>query len=210
MRRVQTVVMAADPVLRAGIVNLLERRAEVELVDGDGPGRDPLIVMCADDAGELLDGGPQAAPKPAYTVLVVSRMNKAQLLEVVELGVTAVVWRRDATADRLVRAVQLVDKGAGDLPADLLGGLLGEVGRARRARGGGAGAEMLPMGLSSREVDVIRLVSEGMETKEIAAKLCYSERTIKGVLHDVMTRLELRNRAHVVAHAAREGYLRWT
>ncbi|WP_323748077.1 helix-turn-helix transcriptional regulator [Catenulispora rubra] len=208
MRRVQTVVMAADPVLRAGIVNLLEHRTEVELLDQDGPGRDPLIVMCADDAGELLAAGPQNAPKPAYTVLVVSRMNKAQLLEVVELGVTAVVWRREATSDRLVRAVQLVDRGAGDLPADLLGGLLGEVGRARRARG--AGTEPLPMGLSSREVDVIRLVSEGMETKEIAAKLCYSERTIKGVLHDVMTRLELRNRAHVVAHAAREGYLRWT
>ena len=77
MRRVQTVVMAADPVLRAGIVNLLDHRSEIELLAEDGPGRDPLILMCADDAGELLAGGPQPAPKPAYTVLVVSRMNKA-------------------------------------------------------------------------------------------------------------------------------------
>ena len=208
MRRVQTMVKAADPVLRTGIVNMLEHRPEIELLDEDGRGRDPLFVICVDDAGELLAKAPHCAPKPAYMVLVVSRMNKAQLLEAVGLGVTAVVWRREATSDRLVRAVQLVDTGAGDLPADLLGGLLGEVGRARRARG--AGAEPVALGLSGREIDVIRLVSEGMETREIAAKLCYSERTIKGVLHDVMTRLELRNRAHVVAHAAREGYLRWT
>lgn len=55
---------------------------------------------------------------------------------------------------------------------------------------------------------MIKLVAEGLETREIAAKLCYSERTVKSVLQGMMLRLNLRNRAHLVAYAAREGYLR--
>lgn len=71
----------------------------------------------------------------------------------------------------------------------------------------GTGEAMLS-GFSHREIDVIKLVAEGLETREIAAKLCYSERTVKSVLQGMMLRLNLRNRAHAVAYAAREGYLR--
>ncbi|CAM5282882.1 response regulator transcription factor [Streptomyces californicus] len=62
-------------------------------------------------------------------------------------------------------------------------------------------------GLASREVDVLRLVAEGYDTADIATKLAYSERTIKNVLHSVMTRLQLRNRSHAVAYAMRQGLI---
>jgi hypothetical protein len=39
----------------------------------------------------------------------------------------------------------------------------------------------------------------------VAARLNYSERTIKAILHAAITRLRLRNRAHVVAYAVRSG-----
>jgi len=54
---------------------------------------------------------------------------------------------------------------------------------------------------------VLRLVSDGHDTSEIATTLCYSERTVKNVLHDVTTRLNLRNRSHAVAYAMREGLI---
>jgi DNA-binding NarL/FixJ family response regulator len=63
------------------------------------------------------------------------------------------------------------------------------------------------MGMAPREIDVIRLVAEGLDTKTIATELSYSERTIKKILFDVKTRLDLRNRAHTVAYAFRYGYL---
>ena len=62
-------------------------------------------------------------------------------------------------------------------------------------------------GLAPREVDVLRLVAEGLDTVEIAGKLSYSERTVKNVMHGLTTRLRLRNRAHAVAYALREGYI---
>ncbi|NUV37500.1 LuxR C-terminal-related transcriptional regulator, partial [Streptomyces sp. KAI-27] len=126
-------------------------------------------------------------------------------LDVVECGVGAIVWRHEATARRLVSAVLAASRGDGDLPADLLGSLLNQVGTLHRGAAGQQGGPSL--GLTPREVDVVRLIAEGLDTGEIAGKLSYSERTVKNVIHGVTTRLHLRNRAHAVAYALREGYI---
>jgi DNA-binding NarL/FixJ family response regulator len=66
---------------------------------------------------------------------------------------------------------------------------------------------LLPVELAQREVDVLRLLAEGLDTVEIANKLSYSERLIKSVIQTVVKRLELRNRTHAVAYAIRVGIL---
>jgi DNA-binding NarL/FixJ family response regulator len=63
------------------------------------------------------------------------------------------------------------------------------------------------VGLSQREVTVLRMIADGLATSEIAAELNYSERTIKNVLHNLTTRLQLRTRAQAVAYAMREGLI---
>ena len=62
-------------------------------------------------------------------------------------------------------------------------------------------------GLTPRETEVLRLVADGHDTSEIATRLCYSERTVKNVLHDLNIRLQLRNRSQAVAYAVREGLI---
>ena len=54
---------------------------------------------------------------------------------------------------------------------------------------------------------MLRLVAEGLDTSEIAEKTSYSELTVKNVLHEVTTRLQLRNRAHAVGYALRNGLI---
>lgn len=61
--------------------------------------------------------------------------------------------------------------------------------------------------LSEREQSVLTLIADGLPTREIAAQLCYSERTVKNVLHDVVTKLGVRSRSQAVAHAVREGLI---
>jgi DNA-binding NarL/FixJ family response regulator len=51
------------------------------------------------------------------------------------------------------------------------------------------------------------MIAQGMEVREIAQQLSYSERTIKNTLHDVVSRFQLRNRTHAVAFAMREGMI---
>jgi DNA-binding NarL/FixJ family response regulator len=87
----------------------------------------------------------------------------------------------------------------------LLGNLLHQVGHLQRQALSPGGLNF--SGLSEREIEVLRLVSDGLDTAAIARELCYSERTVKSVLHDVTTRLHLRNRSHAVAYAMREGLI---
>jgi DNA-binding NarL/FixJ family response regulator len=61
--------------------------------------------------------------------------------------------------------------------------------------------------LNNRERDVLALVADGLSTREVAKRLCYSERTIKNILQDVTTRLCLRNRTQAVAVAVRAGWI---
>jgi DNA-binding NarL/FixJ family response regulator len=93
----------------------------------------------------------------------------------------------------------------GASPPDLLGRLLDQVGQT-------AAAVLAPRGLTfsgmtERELAVLRLLADGLDTTEIGRQLYYSERTVKNIVHDVTSRLDLRNRTHAVAYALRQGLI---
>lgn len=91
------------------------------------------------------------------------------------------------------------------MPSDLLGRLMQQVNQLHDRVLGPQGMHL--NGLSDREIDVLRLVADGHSTSEIAAQLCYSERSIKNVIQGITTRLNLRNRSHAVAYAMRQGLI---
>ncbi|AZQ38550.1 response regulator transcription factor [Streptomyces cyaneochromogenes] len=205
--RIGVVVHARDPISGAGAASQLRQHPVIDLRDEARPGADAVAVLVEETPDEttferlrrLVRG------EAARTVLVVSALRESELLTVIECGVGAVVWRHEATAQRLLQAVIAASRGDGDLPADLLGRLMSQVGTLQRCAAGNTGAPVT--GLTAREADVLRLVAQGLDTTEIAAKLAYSERTVKNVLHGLTTRLHLRNRAHAVAYALREGFI---
>lgn len=203
--RIPVAVSAPDPISREGAVSQLRRHPEINLCEESGPGTVALLIEDALDEAALTRLRRIVRSEGARAVLVVGAIRESELLDVVECGVGAIVWRHEATAHRLVQAVLAASRGDGDLPADLLGRLISQVGSLHRGAAGSPGAPSL--GLTSREVDVLRLVAEGLDTGEIAGKLSYSERTVKNVMHGLTTRLHLRNRAHAVAYALREGYI---
>jgi DNA-binding NarL/FixJ family response regulator len=113
--------------------------------------------------------------------------------------------RSEASCERLVAAVGAAASGEGSVPPDLLGRLLDQVGRLQRQVLAPRGLTFT--GLTEREICVLKLVAEGHETSEIAQQLAFSERTIKNVIHDLTTRLNLRNRTHAVAYALKQGLI---
>src|SRR5207245_131524 len=106
--------------------------------------------------------------------------------------------RSDLTPATLVATVRAVACGTGSIPPAVVARLLTDLGRvvgSRAARGV----------LARRELTVLRLLAEGSSTREIAGELCYSERTVKNIVHDTLTKLNCRTRAHAVAVVARQG-----
>jgi DNA-binding NarL/FixJ family response regulator len=205
MDRLPILVCAHDPVSHAGVVSQLRGRPEVEIVERD-TARARAVVVAADavdDATLRLLREHQCDGRPI--VLVVTVVDDAGLAAAVEAGVSGLVRRADATPERLAHAVCAVVRGEGAVPPDLLGRLLVQVGRVQRQVLAPRGMSFT--GLSSREADILRLVADGLDTNEIATSLSYSERTVKNVLHDVTSRLQLRNRSHAVAYALRQGMI---
>ncbi|MBW4721111.1 helix-turn-helix transcriptional regulator [Saccharothrix obliqua] len=203
--RIAVALHAADSITRAGVTAALRSRPEIRLVEPDEPAPVALVVL------DRLDGPAQRllrrlqAPGSPGVVLVAGDIAEPELLNVVSSGVSALVRRSEATPDALVRLVKATAAGQGALPPDLLGRLLDRVSRLQRDVLHPNGWTMA--GMSDRETEVLRLIADGFETREIAEKLCYSQRTVKSILHDITNRFQLRNRAHAVAFALREGLI---
>ncbi|MER0242921.1 response regulator transcription factor [Streptomyces sp. HSW2009] len=207
VERILVDLRAQDPVSQAGVASQLRARPEVRLVDPDGvEGAQVVIVvvdLIDDEALGLLRQIQRT--KPVRGVLVTTHIDEQQLVSAAECGFIGVIRRTEATPERLVQVIAAVARGEGHVPADLLGSLLAQVGRLQGEVLGPRGLNFT--GLAAREIEVLRLVAEGHDTADIALKLAYSERTIKNVLHAVMTRLNLRNRSHAVAYALRQGLI---
>jgi DNA-binding NarL/FixJ family response regulator len=199
-------VVAADPLLRAGTVASLRSWADTEVIGEEAVSDGAVVILVADTFDDALDHRLLDLRRTARVVgvLVTTELDDAALARAVVCGVRAVVWRREATNDALRRAVVAVAEGGGSLPPDLTGMLMARFRRSQLRPGDGVDRRKL---LSPRELDVLRLVAEGCDTNEIAHQLAYSERTIKTILHDVTTRLHLRNRSHAVAFLIRRGLL---
>jgi len=204
---IATYVYGTDPISIAGVTSQLRMRPEVRVVEEIAVDEAVVAVVvcdCLDDDIQRVIRALCRGNQPRI-VLVASNIDEAALVAAAEVGVGGLLRRGEATGDALVRTITRVARGEGEVPPDLLGRLLQQVGRLQRQVLSPRGLSFT--GLTPREADVLRLGAEAHDTAEIAEQMCYSERTVKNVLHDLTTRLQLRNRTHAVAYAMREGLI---
>jgi DNA-binding CsgD family transcriptional regulator len=166
-------------------------------------GSRPVLVVKVDVAGQDEDGVP---PRRCDVRLIRPPANgngsaessAARSLWSWDGGeVTAVLILRDATPARVVSCVRAATRG-GSISPELLHRLM---------PGNGASHERPYPQLSDREYDVLRMLADGESTRGIAERLCYSERTVKNIVHDLLATLGCKTRAHAVAAAARHGVI---
>jgi DNA-binding NarL/FixJ family response regulator len=202
---IATYVHGRDPISQAGVISQLRMRPEIRIVDSADQA--VVAVIIADQVDETTTRELRSMRKDGRPrlMLVATTVDDAALVAAAEAGVGGLLRRSDASADLLIRTIVRVASGEGEVPPDLLGRLLEQVGRLQRQVLAPRGLTFT--GLTPRETQVLRLVADGHDTSEIALQLCYSERTVKNVLHDLTTRLQLRNRSHAVAYAVREGLI---
>jgi DNA-binding NarL/FixJ family response regulator len=176
--RPDVVLMDVRPPVRDGI------EATRRLVGGDGPGTDA-------------DGG--------HRVLAISATDDDELLwGVVEAGAAGVVLE-DAPAPDLVSAVRVTARGGAWFDPRVAGRVLGAVRRHVGPPGGCDAAADAVATLTRREREVLRLLASGATNGEVAALLHLSERTVKGHVGAIFTKLGARDRAAAIIRAYDAG-----
>lgn len=159
-------------------------RVSVLIFDAEGPGLRAAV--------QLFQG------RSAQLVALVTAPTDARLHEILQSKVAGVLVRDDLTPELLIGTVRALQQGRTMLPCDVLPRLLAHAAQL---------SATAPGSLNDRERDVLRMLADGEDTRGIAATLCYSERTVKNVVHDVLTKLNCRTRAQAVAKATRAGVI---
>jgi DNA-binding NarL/FixJ family response regulator len=192
-----TTCLEALPLVRsvAGAAAVAEARRDARL----GGAEVVIVDVAAEDAHALMRD--TRATFGARIIAIGSGWDGEAALAAVEAGAVGVVRNETLTPDSLETTVRSTLQGAMILPPELFGRLL-SAGAADEAGGDGSRSR-----LTTREEQVLRLIADGHATREVAAELCYSERTVKNVLHDAVTKLGARSRSHAVAHAVRAGLI---
>lgn len=203
-------VFVVDPhsIYRRGLAASLELLEGVESVAHAGSIRDTwehpelfesdiVILDQAMDGGEEFIGS-VAESTGARVMVCSSDGTEDAVLAAIQAGAIGFLRKDTLTPDRLAAAVNAAASGNGVVAADLLSGLLRSISPESRPS---------TSRLNDREQQVLTLIADGHPTREVAEQLCYSERTVKNVLHDVVTKLNARSRSQAVAYAVREGLI---
>jgi DNA-binding NarL/FixJ family response regulator len=205
-------LFVVDPhtIYRRGLAACLEGLAEVQSVghaesvraalEDDALFASDLVLVDHAMTGGLDFLGAVREATGAAVVVCSSLCSEDAVLASLQAGAVGVLRKETLTTESLASAVRAAADGTGVVTCELLHDLL--EGLAPDGYDKPAAAR-----LTDREQQVLSLIAAGHPTREVAQQLCYSERTVKNVLHDVVTKMGARSRSQAVAHAVREGLI---
>ncbi|MFN2250954.1 MAG: response regulator [Anaerolineae bacterium] len=145
------------------------------------------------------------ARAPGTQVLVLTSFADTDVvMDAIEAGAAGYVLKQLDT-DSLLSAIRRVRDGDAVLDPAVTRDLL------QRVRAAAADErESAFKDLTERELEVLRLVAEGMTNAEIAADLYLSEKTVRNHVSSILAKLELSNRIEAATYAVRHGLERLT
>lgn len=198
-------VVAADPILQAGVESTLRLCPGIGIAGRDAPAGQVItavVVDVVDDQAVRTVASVRSAGRLGIVLLATS-LDVGDVVRVIQAGVSGVLLRREASPHRLMSAIRSVAAGEATMPPELLAALFEHARPPWRAGDAGGSA----LWLDDREKAVLRMLGDGHETGEIARSLAYSPRTVTAIVHDIIYRHRLRNRAHAVAFALKAGLI---
>jgi DNA-binding NarL/FixJ family response regulator len=197
------------PLVREGLRKVLELEKEFEIVDeaGDGQGainvarlhKPDVILMDINMPGTNGIEATRVIKREFPSVGVIAltiHEEEEYVLELVRAGVSGYVLKDIAPA-KLIETIKMVAKGHSVIDPIITNKIFGEINRLSRSRRVKEDWETL----TEREMDVLKLISQGRSNKEIAKNLNISEKTVKNHITNIFRKLQVDDRTQAVLFA---------
>ena len=209
------VVVDDQELFRRGLTMLLGVEDDIEVVGeaGDGVAATELAATAVPDV-ILMDvrmpkrsgieaciAIKEAAPTARIIMLTVSD-EEADLYDAVKNGASGYLLK-DSSIDEVAQAVRVVADGQSLISPSMAIKLLDEFKQMSRADRSAVPSPRL----TERELEVLRLVAQGLNNREIAKQLFISENTVKNHVRNLLEKLQLHSRMEAVMYAVREKLL---
>jgi len=209
-----TRILVADdhPIVRSGLKTVLDAQPDLEVVAEARDGAEAVRTALAEDVHlAILDvampklTGIQAAAelhkrKPELRLLMLSMYDNEQFLfEALRAGASGYVLKSDADHD-IVDACRRTMRGQSFLYPSAVATLVRDyVERGRPADGFDV--------LTPRELQVLKLIAEANTSKEIAAELVISVKTVERHRQNILEKLGMSDRVELTRYAIRRGLI---
>lgn len=208
LRTFRLLICDDHPVVRSGLRGILNSQPDFEVVAEAADGvqavefarRFKPDVALMDLRMPKMDGvtatGKIKADTPEVQVLVLTTYDTdADILRAVEQGAIGFLLK-DTSEENLFDAIRQAAQGRSPLAPSVAARLV------RRMRGAGDDE------LSEREIQILQLVSQGLNNKDIARQLLISESTVKAHMLHIFSKLGVTDRTAAVTTALRRGIIR--
>jgi NarL family two-component system response regulator LiaR len=210
--KIRLLVVDDHPLVRKGIVAVLETEPDMEVVGECSDGAEAVAqaeklkpdVILLDLMMPHMDGV-EAAQKiketaPDTQILVLTSFGSAdKIFPALNAGVTGYLLK-DSDPGELQRAIRRVHRGENYLHPKVTRELLNRMAQPPEPQ-----ASQQPELLTERELEVLRCIARGMSNAEIAQQLVVSEATVHTHVNRVLTKLNLNSRTQAAIYALKKG-----
>jgi len=211
-----TTILIVDDheVVRKGIRAYLETLSEFSVVGEAASGEEAIalvteqipdvvlmdLIMPGMDGVETTRRVKAISPRTQVVVLT-SYHEDIHIFPALKAGATSYILK-DMKMDKLVEALHRAVDGEVTLHPRVAARVL------QNLRGEDGEASPLFTDLTDRELEVLKLIANGLSNNQIAEKLVISENTVKGHVSNILSKLHLADRTKVAAYAWQKGIVR--
>jgi DNA-binding NarL/FixJ family response regulator len=215
-RPVQVLIVQDHPLLASAIARVLEGQPDLAVSGVSSSGADALEAVAQHRPDVVLMDfrlpdvtGPAAARTikhahpDAAIVFHSADESEASLLDAIDAGAIAYLTK-DATADQIIQAVRRASRGEVLIPVELFARAIA---RQRAAVSKTREREQLLAEFTPRELDILHLLAEGLDTTAMSRRLGIAPHTVEWHVRHVIEKLQVHSKLQAVIAAARKGLI---
>lgn len=217
---IRIMIVDDQPLMKDGLSSILSMREHIEVVGTASDGQEALdkakmlnpdiILMDIRMPGVNGVEGTKLIHThlPDIKVLMLTTFKDSELIfDALEEGASGYLLK-DMPTDTIVQAIMTVHSGGVVLPNELTSQIFSELKKTKQLDVLEETVEPLPTlieALTEREVEVLRLLGQGLNNKEIAETLVITEGTVKNHVSNLINKLMVRDRTQAAIYAVRYG-----
>jgi len=199
---IKVLIADDDAIIREGLKMIIETQPDLEFLDAASDGKQavelcrsykPDVIML-DIRMPVMDGIDTAqvilAEKLSIPLLLTTFDEPDLILRALKAGVNGYILK-NSPAERILSAIRVIHTGGTVFQADILEFIRGRISM------GTTGNSIFEMMLSPRELEIVKLIAEGLSNKDIGEKLYLTNGTVRNHISTILEKTGLEHRTQI-------------